>query len=237
MLAPCTLFMPKLKSSKVNLTSLWVCIKHAALLHIVLGCKKRSCLPSYMMFTFGHCVVQAHFCGNFTLSLFYHKMIVVIVLCTTVLSRASTHTRASAHPPILTVLWFFEVLCVTTHHAKFLRIESEGRSAELTCTCSCDCALGATTSGIKVLHTPLHGLVRSVLSLQHEICILQAMTERCGNLATRLWVCQLCSTIQLSPLSGWLRRSTKRQCGTLFTSHPGWALAQEYLNHSSTFSV
>ena len=107
-------------------------------------------------------------------------MIVVIVLCATVLSRAS------AHPPILTVLWFFEVLHVTAHHAKFLHIESEGGSAELTCTCSCDCALGAMTSGIKGLHTPVHGLVRSVLSLQHKICILQAMTERCGNLATRL---------------------------------------------------
>ena len=166
-----------------------------------------------MMFTFGHYVVQAHFCGNFTHSFFYHKMIVVIVLCTTVLSQASTHTRASAHPPILTVLWFFEVLCVTTHHAKFLRIESEGRSAELTCTCSCDCALGATTSGIKVLHTPLHGLVRSVLSLQHEICILQAMTECCGNLATRLRVSQLCSTIQLSP---WLA-STKHEVTMRYT--------------------
>ena len=146
----------------------------------------RSCLPSYVMFTFGHCVVQAHFCGNFTHRFFYHKMIVVIVLCATVLSRASAHTRASAHPPILTVLWFFEVLHVTAHHAKFLHIESEGGSAELTCTCSCDCTLDATTSGIKGSHTPVHGLVRSVLSLQHEICILQAMTERCGNLATRL---------------------------------------------------
>ena len=30
----------------------------------------------------------------------------------------SGHTHASAHPPILTVLWFFEVLHVTAHHAK-----------------------------------------------------------------------------------------------------------------------
>ena len=43
----------------------------------------------------------------------------------TVLSRASPH-------PFLTVLWFFEVLRVTAHHAKSLRVESEGRSAELT---------------------------------------------------------------------------------------------------------
>ena len=55
----------------------------------------------------------------------------------TVMSRASAHTqgsantRASAHTPILTVLWFFEVLRVTAHYAKFLRSESEGRSAEL----------------------------------------------------------------------------------------------------------
>ena len=32
----------------------------------------------------------------------------------------------SAHPPILTVLWFFKVLRVTAHHAKFSRSESEG---------------------------------------------------------------------------------------------------------------
>ena len=34
-----------------------------------------------------------------------------------VLSRASAHTRASAYPPLLTVLWFFRVLRVTAHHA------------------------------------------------------------------------------------------------------------------------
>ena len=50
----------------------------------------------------------------------------------TVLSRASVHTQASAQPPILTVLWFFEVLHVTAHHAKFLHLESKDRSAELT---------------------------------------------------------------------------------------------------------
>ena len=36
----------------------------------------------------------------------------------------------------------------------------------------------------------------------------QATTECCGNLATRLQVSQLCSTTQLSPLSGWPLRST-----------------------------
>ena len=39
-------------------------------------------------------------------------------------------SRASAHPPILTVMWFFKVLRVTAHHAKFSHSESEGRSAE-----------------------------------------------------------------------------------------------------------
>ena len=44
----------------------------------------------------------------------------------TVLSRASAHTRANTLPPILTVLWFFRVLRVTAHHAKFLHSESKG---------------------------------------------------------------------------------------------------------------
>ena len=93
---------------------------------------------------------------------------------------------------------------------------------------SCDCVLDATTSGIKGSHTPIHGLVRSILSLQHDNCILQAMTELSGNLATRLQVGQLCSMIQLSPLSGWPRRSTKQRCSTPWqlSSHLGWALAR-----------
>ena len=59
-----------------------------------------------------------------------------------------------------------------------------------------------------IRHTPIHGLVHSILSLQHEISVLQAMTESCRNLVTRLRVGQLCSTIQLSPLSGWPQQST-----------------------------
>ena len=55
--------------------------------------------------------------------------------------------------------------------------------------------------------TSIRGLVCSVLSLQHKICVLQVMTERCGNLATRLRVGLLCSMIQLSLLSGWPRQS------------------------------
>ena len=59
-------------------------------------------------------------------------MPIVLTFLSTVLSRASGHTRASAHSPILTVLWFFEVLRVTAHHAKILHSESEDRSPELT---------------------------------------------------------------------------------------------------------
>ena len=62
------------------------------------------------------------------------------------------------------------------------------------------------TSGIKGSHTPVHGLVRSILSLQHKICVLKATTEHCRNLATKLPVGQLCSMTQLSPLMGWPRR-------------------------------
>ena len=37
------------------------------------------------------------------------------------------------------------------------------------------CASGTMTSGIKVSHIPVHSLVCRVLSLQYDICILQAM--------------------------------------------------------------
>ena len=87
----------------------------------------------------------------------------------------------------------------------------------------------ATTSGS---HTPVHGLVRSILPLQHEICVLQATTGCCRNLATKLRVGPLCSTLQLSPLSGWPRRSTNEatmqvDLGTPWqlTLQPVWALA------------
>ena len=59
-------------------------------------------------------------------------------------------------------------------------------------------------------NTPICGLIRSVLPPQHEIRVLQATTERCGNLAMRLQVSLLCSTIQLSPLSGWPRQITDK---------------------------
>ena len=51
-------------------------------------------------------------------------------------------------------------------------------------------------------YTHVHGLVHSVLSLQHKICILQVTIECCGNLATKLCVGPLCSPVQPS-LSGW----------------------------------
>ena len=46
------------------------------------------------------------------------------------------------------------------------------------------------TSGIKVLPTPIRGLVCSVPPLQHKICVLQATTECCGS---RLRVSLLCT--------------------------------------------
>ena len=42
-------------------------------------------------------------------------------------------SRASAHPPIL---WFFEVLHVTAHHAKIFCSESEGPLSSHSCNCS-----------------------------------------------------------------------------------------------------
>ena len=84
------------------------------------------------------------------------------------------------------------------------------------------------------LWTPRHQ-VRTHLSVAWFAAflprVLQAMTERCGNLATRRRVGPLCSTIQPSPLSGWPRRGTDKptmqvdSAPSLPTSHPGWALA------------
>ena len=133
-----------------------------------------------------------------------------------ILSRASTHThasthaRASTHPP---VLWFFEVLHGTAHYAKTLRSESKGRSTELWLFW---CALGAMTSS---LHTPVRGLIRSVLPLQHKIHILQATIECCGNMATRLWVSLLCSMLQLLHCRAGLDEAwMKRRCKSIW--HP-----------------
>ena len=106
------------------------------------------------------------------------------------------------NPPDLTVL-FFEVLRVTAHHAKFLHSESEGRFVKL------PYLMHFGRHDIiqqRFAHTRC-GLVCSVLPLQHEIRIQQAMTERCRNLATRLRVGTLCSMIQLSPPSGWPQQS------------------------------
>ena len=58
-------------------------------------------------------------------------------------------------------------------------------------------------------YTHVHGLVHSILSLQHEIHILQVTIECCGNLATKLCVGPVCSPIQPS-LLGWPRQSTDK---------------------------
>ena len=62
------------------------------------------------------------------------------------------------------------------------------------------------TSGIKGSHTPVCGLVRSVLPLQHEIRVLQATTEtyQRGYVSVHF----VARYSLNSPLSGWLWRST-----------------------------
>ena len=66
-----------------------------------------------------------------------------------------------------------------------------------------------------------------------QILILEVMTERCENLASRLRVGLLCSMIQLSPLSGRPQQITDEltmQVDSVpwqLTSHLGWALAWE----------
>ena len=62
-------------------------------------------------------------------------------------------SRASAHPPILTVLWFFEVLHVTAHHAKFLCSESEGSPLS---SHSCDCSDALWTPQHQASKIPTH---------------------------------------------------------------------------------
>ena len=156
-----------------------------------------------------------------------HKHLHPQIFSATVLSQASAHTQGSAHPQVLTILWYFRVLRVTHMHAKFLRSESEGRSH----SCDCSDALWVPWHQASKICTHIRGLVRSVLPLQHEICVLQATTECCGNLATRVRVGPLYSTIQLSSLSGWPQQITDKLTMQVnlvpwqLTSHTGWALA------------
>ena len=145
----------------------------------------------------------------------------------TILSRANAHTRASAHPPLLTVLWFFRDLRVTAHHANFCIVNLKVGPLS---PHSSD-ALWTSRHQVRT-HLSVAWLNCSIPPLQHEIHTLQATTECCRNLATRLLVAPLCSTIRPSPLSGWPRRSTDEpmmqvdSAPLLPTSHPGWAFAE-----------
>ena len=72
---------------------------------------------------------------------------------------------------------------------------------------NCDCCDG--------LWVPRHqaSKVHTQLSWPHllrssPICVLQATTVRCRNLAVRLQVGTLCTMIQLSLMSGWPQQST-----------------------------
>ena len=91
-------------------------------------------------------------------------------------------SRASAHPPLLTVLWFFRVLCVTAHHAN---------------SCIVNPTVGPLSShSSDALWAPRHQVhthlsvawFAALLPCSTKIRVLQATTERCGNLATRLRV-------------------------------------------------
>ena len=140
----------------------------------------------------------------------------LLVICKSIIEDRSIFVMILYCPEQAPTLQFWQFCgfsrfsVLTAHDAKFLHSESEGRSTELTYLRLFWCNLGTTTSGIKGSHTPVRGLVRSVLSLQHEIHVLQTTTKRCGNLAMRLQVGLLCSMIQLSLLSGWPQQSTKK---------------------------
>ena len=141
------------------------------------------------------CVIPTHVHWNIRegLHVWWQLQTLSYTFGTTVFSRTSTPP-----PPILTVLWFFEVLHVTAHHTKILR--SEGRSAEM-----------------MLLWAPQHQASkdRTHLSVASFAAFFPCSTKlhtasddkRCRKLATRLWISPLCSTIQLSLLSGWRWRS------------------------------
>ena len=91
-------------------------------------------------------------------------------------------SRASAHPPLLIVLWFFRVLCVTAHHAN---------------SCIVNPTVGPLSShSSDALWAPRHQVhthlsvawFAALLPCSTKIRVLQATTERCGNLAMRLRV-------------------------------------------------
>ena len=113
------------------------------------------------------------------ITLFYITCPPIITIIYIVLSQAR------AHLPILMVLWFLEVLCVTTYHAKFLWSESNSRFTEL-----------KYIAAIVLIHFRCHDIRNqkfvhtrpwsccSVPCLQHEIRILQATTlQKLGHWA------------------------------------------------------
>ena len=75
------------------------------------------------------------------------------------------------------------------------------------CYC-CDALWAPRHQTSKVCTQPSVASFAVFFPLQHHICILEVTTEQCRNLTTRLRIVPLCSTIQLSSLSGWPRRST-----------------------------
>ena len=91
------------------------------------------------------------------------------MMSSTVLSQASRHPHASAHPSNFDS---FEVLRVTAHHAKFLRGESKVAHIH---SCDHSDALQAPQHPASKFRTCtlIHSLIRSILSLQHRVHVLQ----------------------------------------------------------------
>ena len=103
-------------------------------------------------------------------------------------------------PPNFDSFVVFEVLCVVAHHPCIVNPKVSPLSSY---SCNCSDALWAPQ-----YHT-FRGIIHSVLPLQHKIHVLQATTECCGNLATSyIWIGPCCTTLQLSPRSGWPQQST-----------------------------
>ena len=113
-------------------------------------------------------------------------------------------------PPNFDSCVVYEVLRVTTHHAKFLRGDSKVHSL-------------SSRRLFRWFQAPLHpaahtgrSLVRSVLRLQYEICILQA-TNAGKAMATRLCIGPFSSRVQLCLLPRWPLLPKKGSAGEAMT--------------------
>ena len=132
---------------------------------------------------------------------------------------------ASAHPPILTVLWFFRVLRVTAHHAK-LNPKVGLLSSH---SCSCSDALWATRHQASKVRT--HPSMASFAALFPCSTKFAYCKWRLNAAETWQRGYKLVSFVAwhsfLHYRAGLDKARTKRWCSTSWqlTSHPGWPLA------------